>query len=120
MAIAWFLCSYKRRSHPTRVNRYCVMDDFTSDLRAEQGDWSETEIENNLAVVKVRASTSLLERIGTTPGFLPLADRSAALAQMTPTRTKPRYDPVTDTVVFDGPPQPVKSLEQVDRDVRDG
>ena len=64
MTIAWFLCSYKRKTgnriFPTRV---CAMNDFTPDIISEGGAWSETEVLGDQALVKVRASDTLLTTI---------------------------------------------------------
>ena len=44
MPIAWFICPYKQRPAPKRNFRYCAMDDLTAVIRADGGDWSETEV----------------------------------------------------------------------------
>lgn len=71
MALAWFICSYKRRN-PGEVppERYCAMDDFTTQIRADGGMWSETEILGDCALVKVHASDATLVLINAGPGFL--------------------------------------------------
>jgi len=68
---AWMLCDYVRRN-PGGVppQRYCRMDDFTIQIRADGGDWSETEILGNHAIVKVRAEAATLTTINAAPGFL--------------------------------------------------
>jgi hypothetical protein len=66
---AWFICLYKRRIDPHRGIRYCAMDDFTSQIRADGGRWSETEVLGNRAIVKVNASLSTLEAIASEPDF---------------------------------------------------
>jgi len=96
MAIAWFIVSYKRRDVRGRPGRYCAMDDFTEQIVAEAGAWAETEVLGNAALVKVRASSTLLDKIASVEGFkrIPihsklsesLADLSAA--QKTAIRNK--------------------------------
>lgn len=67
--IAWFLCPYKRRTPAPLPTRYCAMDDFTAQIRADGGDWSETEVLGNHAIVKVRASDTTLQTIAAATGF---------------------------------------------------
>ena len=69
MALAWFICPYKRGPGPD-VIRYPAMDDFTSLIRGDGGDWAETEILGNAALVKVRASSGTLTTINGAAGFL--------------------------------------------------
>jgi hypothetical protein len=45
------------------------MDDFTAAIRADGGDWSETEVLGNHAIVKVRASETTLQTIAAATGF---------------------------------------------------
>ncbi len=68
MAYAWFICGYKTR--PYRPNmRYCAMDDFTAQINADGGAWSESEVLGGYALVKVRAGATTLTTIGGTAGF---------------------------------------------------
>ena len=69
MTIAWFLCPYKRSPQAGRAIRYCAMDDFTEQIYGEGGQWAETEVLGNRAVVKVRASRATLDTINATPTF---------------------------------------------------
>ena len=71
MPLAWFVVPYKRRN-PGEVppERYCAADDFTVLIRADGGDWSETEILGDAALVKVRASAATLTAMNAAPGFL--------------------------------------------------
>ena len=80
MAVAWFLVPYKERSHPVlRPFRYCAMDDFTPQIvGVDGGDWSESEVLGNHAVVKVRATDATLSSLETAPGFLRLPGASLA------------------------------------------
>jgi hypothetical protein len=162
MAIGWFICPYKRKPDPTRMIRYCAMDDFTAQIRADGGNWSETEVLGDCAVVKVNASNATLNAVAGTPGFVripvarlgdslsslttaqraglhtrieamgyPLAEIEAALGPdlglktlgdvlrlVTRRRLRPRYDAETDRLIWDGPIQPVRPIEDVDRAVR--
>jgi len=82
MALAWFICPYKRRNPgETPPTRYCAMDDFTGPIWADNGwpqgnvpgsptFWSETEILGDAAIVKVRAEAGTLSTINAAPGFL--------------------------------------------------
>ena len=56
MAYGWFVVPYTRRN-PGQVppERYCSMDDFTALIRAAGGDWDETEILGDAALVKAPA-----------------------------------------------------------------
>ncbi len=62
--IAWYIAPYKiRENTPDGLNneRYCAMDDYTDKIIYEdKGNWSETEVLGNRAVVKVKASASTL------------------------------------------------------------
>jgi hypothetical protein len=46
------------------------MNNFTAQIKAEGGAWSETEVLGNVALVKVRASDTLLSLINAEVGFL--------------------------------------------------
>ena len=85
MAIAWFICPYKRKQGAARPTRYCAMDDFTAQIFGEGGKWSETEILGNRAIVKVRASDALLNTIAAAPTFrrIPLAALDNSLSSLT-------------------------------------
>lgn len=70
MPTAWFLTIYKTgRKVWGRPTRYCAMDDFTELIFSGGGNWSETEVLGNYALVKVRASVALLSTIADAPGF---------------------------------------------------
>jgi hypothetical protein len=72
MAIGWYLVPYKRLAGERFPVRYCAMDDFTAAIRVEGGDWAETEVLGNRAIVKVRASAASLAAIDAEPGFVRL------------------------------------------------
>jgi hypothetical protein len=159
MAIAWIICPYKRRN-PGQVPpvRYAAIDDFTALIRADGGDWDETEILGDHALVKVRADPATLATINAAAGFvrfpnhfdlddtlgdLTVGQRNALKAKalelgytqaeidaalpanwgavtlrqvlrfLAGRRLKPRYDSGTDSIVVDGPVQPVKPVDLV-------
>lgn len=62
--IGWYIVSYKIAEPPysgaPRNMRYCAMDDYTSVIYGEGGQWTETEILGDRAIVKVRASSTTL------------------------------------------------------------
>jgi hypothetical protein len=70
--LAWFICPMKQKTDPgePRPYRYCGMDDFTAAIRADGGDWSESEVLGGYAVVKVRASDATLTAINAATGFV--------------------------------------------------
>lgn len=70
--MAWFICPMREKpnpDYPVPVSRYCAMDDFTVLIRADGGEWSETEVLGNAAIVKVRANAATLTAIGAAVGF---------------------------------------------------
>lgn len=84
MSVSWFICTYKRSSG--RIpGRYCAMDDYTAQIVADGGTWSETEVLGNYALVKVRASDTTLQTIADDPLFLriPLNRLDILLSQLT-------------------------------------
>jgi hypothetical protein len=88
MAIAtgWFIAPYKRRDMNGRVARYCAMDDFTSQIiRSDGGDWKESEVLGNVAIVKVKAEETTLALINAAPGFtrIPLNRLDDTLGSLT-------------------------------------
>lgn len=85
MAIAWFICPYKRRVGDAMPTRYCAMNDFTRQLRDAGGDWREVEILGDRAIVKVRGPSAALTSIATTQGFhrLPSSDFNTPLSELT-------------------------------------
>lgn len=75
MAVAWFLCPYRHDPNPGNPRRWCAMNEFTAQIRADGGDWTESEVLGNQAIVKVRATAGTLTTIAAAPGFrrIPLA-----------------------------------------------
>ncbi len=71
--MAWFLCPYKRRIS-SRVIRYCAMDDFTVQIEADGGRWSEIEILDpgmgRCLVKVVGAAPATLTAINAAAGFV--------------------------------------------------
>ena len=68
MAIGWFIIPYKISVNDSRL-RYPAIDDYTADIKAEGGQWAETEVLGDCCIVKVRASDSLLSIIAAVDGF---------------------------------------------------
>jgi len=62
------------------------MDDHTATILTDGGDWSETEVLGDVAIVKVRASDATLTTVNASPGFLqiPVARLSDSLASLRP------------------------------------
>jgi hypothetical protein len=87
MPIAWYVCPYKRiTGRPvSRPGRYCAMDDFTAEIIADGGAWTESEVLGDCAVVKVRASDATLTTINAATGFtrIPLTALSQSLGSLT-------------------------------------
>jgi hypothetical protein len=72
MAIGWFIVPYKRDLIRPRPTRYCAMDDFTAAIRADGGDWAETEVLGDRAIVKARAKEATLDKIASVYKRLPV------------------------------------------------
>lgn len=83
MAIAWFICGYKRRPG-VRPARYCAMDDYTLQITTDGGIWAETEVLGGYALVKVRATQATLDTIAGVTGFqrIPLSVLTAPLSSL--------------------------------------
>lgn len=97
MPIGWFIVPYKRilpYNGPFLAGRYCAMDDYTKQIKADGGDWREMEILGNRAIVKVQASAETLtvlasvfkrlpkDRLDDTLADLPLPVRRALRDEM--------------------------------------
>lgn len=70
MTIAWFIAPYKQRAGKPANFRYCSMDDFTPQIVSDGGDWAESEVLGNVALVKARASDATLTLINSGTGVL--------------------------------------------------
>jgi len=84
MPIAWFICLYKLSEQRVlgKPVRYCAMDDFTQDIiYKDKGNWAESEILGNKAVVKVSASEETIKKVSETKDFeqLDITDIKATL-----------------------------------------
>ncbi len=95
MPIGWYIAPYVRRAEERRPVRYVVVDDLTPTIRGDGGDWSETEVLGQEAIVKVRASAATLTQVAGLTGVTripvgalddPLS--SLSLAQRNAIRTK--------------------------------
>jgi hypothetical protein len=64
--IAWYIVPYKYDTSTgspgggLKSCRYCAMDDYTTEIRAAGGRWTETEILGNRAIVKLRAPSNII------------------------------------------------------------
>lgn len=91
MATAWFITVYKQATPSPRYlypARYCAIDDYSDEINALGGFWSDTEVLGNYALVKVRASAAGLTQLANRPNFfrLPvdrLDDSLGSLSQQT-------------------------------------
>lgn len=85
MPIAWFIVPYKRHPHRPRT-RYPAIDDYTEIIRAHGGDWRETEILGNRALVKVRAPQTVLNTLAAFSDFkhIPKARLNEPLSDLSP------------------------------------
>lgn len=86
MPVGWFIAPYVR--DPTalpRIRRYVIVDDLTAAIRADGGDWSETEVLGQAAIVKVRASAATLALVAALPGVsrLPVNQLDDPLSTLT-------------------------------------
>lgn len=79
--------------------RYCAMDDFTAQIRADGGDWSEVEHLGNAALVKVRASDATLAAIGATAGFFAIPARFFRLEDSFSDLTNGERNQITNAVL---------------------
>lgn len=84
--MAWFLCPYKRMNPlAAKAARYCAMQDFNAQIKADGGTWAEVEVLGDKAVVKVVASAATLTAINAATGFtrFPKDILSAPLSDLT-------------------------------------
>jgi len=97
--VAWFICPYKRASNPMiSYVRYCAMDDFTAQIRADGGKWAEVEVLGNRAIVKVNALPATLDAIAAAPNFvrIPTAILDDPLSTLTPAQRNAIINQLTD------------------------
>lgn len=117
--IAWYIVPYKRENNPNQVIRYCAIDDHTPEIVASGGKWSETEIDGDKAIVKVKTSEEVLAKLDTEYKRIKETKGVKDVEKlMTATRKKPRYDKIADKIIFDGEEVPCKPIEEVDREVQ--
>ena len=112
MAVALYLCPMKQRPGGAlgRMPRYCAMDDFTLEITASMtgGEWREAEIENDQAIVLVRASDPMLVSLGLVFRRLTRAEADGA---WTPTRLLPMWD--AGRIVFSTRAVATKTLDRL-------
>lgn len=162
--IGWFIVPYARRASSIGYVRYCKIDDFTSQIVASGGHWSESEVLGNCAIVKVRAPQAGIDQLDAQPGFIKipvqlLGDSLSSLSStkktqirnkleemgytpaeiqadlgtdlgtktlrqllifITKRRIRPRFDSVLDDIVFDGPVESCKTVDQLNGEVSNG
>lgn len=84
MAIGWYIAEYKRREEVplSTPKRYCAMDDYTAQIYGDGGQWTESEVLGNRAVVKVRAEAATLAILDSVFMRLPKDDLDAPLADL--------------------------------------
>lgn len=80
--IGWYIAPYKRKDRPGRPGRYCAMDDYTLQILSDGGNWTETEILGNRAIVKVRASASTLQTLNAEFKRLPKGTLNTSLSDL--------------------------------------
>lgn len=69
MPVGWFLAPYVREAQASpRIVRYCIVGDVLEDIRAAGGDAAWTEVLGQHAIVKVKASDSLLTQVASLAG----------------------------------------------------
>jgi hypothetical protein len=154
---AWLIARYTLKdigmADPARV---CPVDNYTAQILADGGNWSESEVLGDRAVVKVKAQTATLTTIAADPliNRLPLNALTARLSSLNNNqrsalqtalldmgysqaeitarfpdlkaislgdllgfaasrRLKPRRDG-TGAIVFDGPAQSCRPIDDVD------
>ena len=95
------------------------MDKYTKDIYASGGQWSETEVEGNRAIVKIDTIKPIIDKLDLEFIRLPDDFMTNLLAQQTyfKPRRKPRYDEKTDEIVLDGDIIQPKPLETLDSEI---
>lgn len=64
MAIGWFIVPYKWGTEGAKTIRYSALADFSKDIKIDDGDWTDIEIDDDKSIAIVRASNSTLTKIG--------------------------------------------------------
>lgn len=75
MATAWFICKMRKIERPFHWKKVAVqvaMVDHDTAIVSTGGDWGEVEVLGGYALVKVRASNTVLNVISNTAGFFRL------------------------------------------------
>jgi len=159
--IGWFIGTYKRKNSTRMPIRYCVIEDYSNLILADNGSYVYGEVLGNFAIIKVKASTATIATIANDSNVtqIPLtsiddslatlsnnqrnairnqvlsagytsAEFSAAIPDLTNAtlrqvfkflasrKQEPRYDKVTDTIVFDGLIDACRSIEELDMAVQ--
>ena len=93
------------------------MDRYTTLIREAKGSWSESQIANGFAVVKVDAPDAVLEEIAKDPDCV-LSDKATCAARISEGFSLPRFD--GEKIVYDGRFVPAKPVDELDKVVKDG
>lgn len=78
--IAWFVVPYTYIMRGRRHIRYPAIDDYTQQIRAEEGRWAETEVLGDQCLVKVRASAETLTELSKVYERMPAANIDDSLS----------------------------------------
>lgn len=86
MPIGWYIVPYMRRYdiYAPAPQRYCAIDDYTEQIFAQGGNWTETEVLGNRAIVKVRTSDAILSVLDTEYKRLPKNHLDDSLSDLSP------------------------------------
>ena len=86
--IGWFIVPYGRKTIGGALVRYPKIDDFTGQITAAGGFWSESEVLGDCAVVKVRAPQAGIDQLDAQPGFIkiPVEHLDDPLSSLTATK----------------------------------
>ena len=96
MAIAWFIVPYKRRPNERHPTRYCAIDDYTPEIYAAGGAWTETEVLGNRAIVKVRATDAQITALAGVYKRIPLSRLADLLSTLAPAQRGAIYNELID------------------------
>lgn len=87
MTIGWYLVPNALRPSPRSVGNpyiiYCAADDYTQQITADGGDWSNTEVLGGYNIVKVRASDATLTMLAGLFQRIPVALLDNSLSSLT-------------------------------------
>lgn len=97
MPVGWYIVPYKRRDITSRrPTRYPAIDDYTPQIYAAGGQWAETEVLGNRAIVKVQARQAVLDALDGVFKRLPKDLLNSPLSDLTNTQKKALRDELLD------------------------